>query len=337
MEIRRLSRSEWESALPDTGLEFFHLPQALDVIDVRSPGDLVLLGGYEGQELVAMLPLVVREFAMGVSLISSPPPGLHVPYAGPLLMTESPKRRRQDTLNQAFVSNVLDTVGLDSRTFCFIACSPDYHDPRPFEWNGLAVSTSFTYRLEVDTTPDELITSFSRGRRREVNQLTDLDLQVGHEGLDAAETIYRESRARLEEEDAAIDFDWSFVREFVSALEARSRVYVARSDGGTFHGGIIVLYSNDTGYFWLGGTRASVDGLSVNSLLHWQIMRDIAEDPGLASVSTYDLVGAGIPRLASYKATFNPSLRPYYVVKSAGVKQAIAEKAYELMHRIPGG
>jgi len=104
---------------------------------------------------------------------------------------------------------------------------------------------------------------------------------------------------------------------------------------------MIVLYADDTACNWKGGAKPSPldTSVSVNNLLHWEIIEDIVTDPALHSITTYDFYTANNERLSRYKSSFNGSLVPYYTVESNGVPMAIAKKAYrEAMSRnVPYG
>lgn len=330
METKSLSLSEWSSMLPDRGFEAFHTPEALTVIERHSAFDLQLVGGFKGDQAVALQPLFVRNGPLGTKMVSSPPPGHHVPHLGPILMHSSPKQSKFERVNREFTSALLDHVDSDGRTLWFVLCRPDYDDPRPYRWEGLSVDTSFTYHLDLeDRTTEDVLMSFSRSRRREIRDGDDLDVEISCEGTESARVIYRSTRERFEEQNEPFSISWEYVHDLLTALDDRSRVYVARDSRGTFLGGIITFISNDSISFSLGGTRTTRDGPSVNTLIHWRIIRDILIDPELESVTTYDLVGAGERRLSRYKAKFNPDHRPYYVIKSNGLKMWLAERAYD--------
>jgi hypothetical protein len=337
MRIERLSLEEWASALPSSGFEPFHAPAALSVLAEHAPGELALVGGYRGEQLVAMAPLFVQR-GPGVRMVSSPPPGMAVPNLGPLVMATSPKRRKQENVNGRFAEGVLDTFGVDSsRTLFRTVCHPAYGDPRPYRWNGLSVSPAFTYRLDVgNRSPDALLDSFSRSLRREIRAGADAAIEIECEGIDGGETVFRETAARYAETDQRFGVEWPYVRGLIATLDERCRVYVARTPAGEYLGGIIALYSNDAAYYWLGGTRATHEGTSVNSLLHWRIIRDVATDPPVESVGEYDLVGANTERLCAYKSKFGAELAPYYVVESGGMAMDAAKAAYDWVGRLGG-
>ena len=336
MEITDVSLQEWDSALPKTGFEVFHTPAALSVLDRHTEGAMRLFVGYKGDNPVAMFPVFIVERAVGQAVLS-PPPGMGVPQLGPLVMPASPKRRKRERLNREFVEAVLDRCGVDGRASLLrVICSPSYSDPRPFAWTGMDVGTEFTYTLDTsEQTPEELLRAASKSLRREVGDGRDSDVRVTVEGAEAAETVYEQTSERYHEQGEEYPLERAYVSDLTTALaeEDRCRVYVARDPEGEFLSGITVLYSNDAAYFWQGGTRASYDGVSINSLLHWRIIEDLASDPPRPSTTEYDLLGANTERLCQYKSKFGGQLVPYHVVESGGTPMNIAKKAYQLVGR----
>lgn len=336
MQLERLSLSEWESALPETGFEPFHAPEALAVLEEHADGDLRLLGAYKGDRPVGLLPVFERSRTVGRTL-ASPPPGMGVSRLGPLLMPASPKRSKREKLNREFAELVVEATDADARSTLFrVIANTEYSDPRPYVWDGFDVETLWTYRLDVEgCSPEALLTDASKSLRREVRDARDLEVTVGREGLDGARAVYEETRRRYAEQGRRLPVSWSYVRDLVEALleTDRARVYVARDGEGRFLTGITTLYSNDAGYFWQGGTRSVHEGVAVNSLVHWEIVEDVAEDPPRESVTTYDLLGANTERLCRYKSKFGSELTPYYRIETGGVRMAAAKKAYELVAR----
>ena len=331
MNIEHLSIDEWADALPSDGFDVFHTPEALRVLDVHTSADLTLLGGFKGQQAVALFPAFVRDCGVG-RMITSPPPSKNIPHMGPLLMPNSPKRRKQEKLNRTFTEGVLDELDATASQTLFRTITTPEFDPRPFEWAEFSVEPSFTYRLDLDGADlDDVRGSFSSSLRRDIRDAEETDATVSVEGVTAARAVFDRMVERYEDNDDTLGVTWPFVRDLVNALDDRCRVYTVRSGDGEFLSGIITLYSDDAAYFWQGGARADYQGTSVNSLLHWEIIADIVEDPELESVHQYDLVGANTERLCKYKAKFGAQLRPYYLVESSGPSMEIAKRAYQLV------
>ncbi|WP_115863538.1 lipid II:glycine glycyltransferase FemX [Halorussus litoreus] len=361
MRVEQLELSEWESALPNDGIEVFHLPEALKVLDRHSDAEMKLFGGFKGQQPIALLPVFVQRKAVG-SAVTSPPPGMGVPRLGPILMPTSPKRRKQEKVNNEFTESVLEQVGtdldlderladagvessvaesvlgrldVDSRLTLFrMECNAAYGDPRPYAWGNLRVEPNFTYFLNLeDRSANDVRKSFSKSLRREIRDAEDLDVSIETEGLSGARDVFEATEERYAEQDEPFPLTWSYVRDLFEALaeQDRARSYVARDADGEYLSGITALYSNDCAYFWQGGAKAIYEGTAVNSLIHWRLMKDIIEDPPVESVTQYDLMGANTERLCRYKAKFGADLVPYYVVESPGAAMNVAKRAYQLV------
>lgn len=336
MEITEVSTEEWNRALPETGFELFHTGTALEVLDRHTDGQLHRFVGYKGDNPVAMFPVFVVERAVGQAVLS-PPPGMGVPQLGPLVMPASPKRRKRERLNREFVETVLERCDVSATgSLCRVICAPDYTDPRPFAWSGLDVETEFTYTLDTaEDTPEELLQAASKSLRREVRDGRETDVTVSVEGREAAERVHEQTSDRYAEQDREYALERGYVTDLTAALlaENRCRVYVARDGDGEFLSGVTVLYSNESAYFWQGGTRVTHDGVSINSLLHWRIVEDLVADPPRPETTRYDLLGANTERLCRYKAKFGGRLVPYHVVESGGATMDIAKKAYQFVGR----
>jgi len=332
MRLEQVDLRTWERALPETGFDVFHTPEALDVLDRHTAGELRLYAAYKGQAVVGLFPVFVRERGPG-RMVFSPAPASGADRLGPLVTTDSPKRRKREEANGTLVERVLDAVDARSpRTLVWIQCAPSYVDPRPFKWADLDVDARFTYVLDLaGATPDDVLSGFNRDLRKDVREGLDLDVTVAVEGVESAMRIFDDVDARYDEYGERIPLSRPLYADLVEALGDRCRVYVVRDDDGDYLGGATILYSNDAAMFWQGGVAATHEGTSVNGVLHWAVITDVIEDPALESVSGYDLVGANDPRLANYKAKFGGELVPQYSVESGGVGMAVAKRAYRTL------
>lgn len=335
MDIRHLSLDEWGDALPSDGFEVFHTPEALSVLDTHTAGDLRLYAGLKGEQPVGLFPAFIQERTLGTAVLS-PPPGFGIPRLGPLTMPNSPKRRKQEQVNSTFTEQVLDDLSVgETLTLFRTACPTSYPDPRPFVWSELDLDTRFTYHLDVDGSPDDMLKATSKSLRREIRDGRDLDVAIDVSETGGLKEIFEQTRNRYQDQARGLSLTWDYVRDLAHELSAvdRCRTYVVRDPSGEALTGIVVLYSNDAAYYWLGGTRTTYEGTSLNSLLHWQIVEDIAADNPRETVSTYDLMGANTQRLCRYKSKFGADLVPYYQLESSGPSMRAAKAAYQLVSR----
>ncbi len=330
MRLERLQLSDWDELLPDSKFGVFHTAAGLRVLDEHTPGELHLYGGFKGQEPVGLAPVFIRE-TLNFRMVLSPPPGYGVRELGPLLYPISPKRNKQETLNRKFTEQLIDTLDADSmRTLFRMSTTPYHRDVRPFQWAGFNVYPTYTYQLDTDSAAsEELLGSFTKSLRRDIRTGTDSDVTVrpGESAWDVR-NIYDSIESRYDDQRKSFVPSWRYVRDMIDALGDRARVYVAESADGAFISGMLILYSNDTAYFWKGGTGRSNHGFSVNSLLHWRVIEDILEDRIKYDIQQYDLHTANNERIVQYKSKFNAELVPHYRIESANMAMTAAKKAY---------
>ncbi len=330
MRFEQLALSEWDEVLPESGFGVFHTAAALGVLDEYVPGELRLLGAFKGQEPVGLFAAFIRE-KLNVRLVLSPPPGYGVRELGPLLYPVSPKRNKQERLNREFSEEIIDAVGADRMNTLFrMSTVPSYQDARPFQWAGFNVNPSYTYQLELNGTgPDELLQSFTKSLRRDIRngEKSDVVIRTGETEMDLRR-IYESIQSRYDDQEKNFLPSWEYVREMVNALGDRARVYVAESDTGEFLSGLVVLYSNDTAYFWKGGTGRSDHRFSINSLLHWRAITDIQNDHVEYPITQYDFHTANNERIVQYKSKFNSKLVPHYRIESKGFAMTAVKEAY---------
>jgi len=329
MDTKRLQLSEWAEALPDRGIEPFHTAPAINVISRHVPGKLHLIGGFKGDEPVGLFPIHERR-KLGGRLLTSPPLSLGIGRLGPIIMSSSPKQRKQERTNRRFIRAALEELdAANPRTLVRLACAPEYTDPRPFQWEGFSVEPAFTYRLSLaETDPDTVLKTFNKDMRREIRKEDEVDFSIERGGIGDARQIYDSLKARYREQDQRYPLSWGFVRDLLKNLDDQVRVYVARADGKCV-AGMIILYSTETAYFWKGGTKTDYS-ISPNSILHWYAIRDILEDPALSEVTAYDLYTANNERLAEYKSKLGGSPQPYFVIESGGPAMAAAKGIYRM-------
>ena len=333
MQIKEVGFSEWGRALPASGFDAFHSAEALRVLDDHGSGDLRLFGGFKGEQPIGLVPIFVFE-KLGGRLVTSPPLGFGIGRLGPVVMPTSPKRRKQESMNNEFARKIIEATDADSASTIFrMVCDVRYGDPRPFEWAGFDITPAFTYRLDLESSTIEgVLESFSRDRRVEIRDRDDTNVEIRTGDLQDAKTIHEAMEERYREQDMSVPVTWDFVRDLLAMIGDQARVYVAETTEGEFLSGMIVLYSADTAYNWKGGTKSTeqVTSVSPNSLLHWQIIEDIFTDPSLDQIHVYDMYTANNERLSRYKSSFGGDLVPYYVVETAGVRKKIAEEVYRM-------
>lgn len=317
VEIERITASDnetWNRLVeqsPHTCL--FHRHEALSVQADHARGAVHPLVGYVGQEPVGVFPLF--ELARGpVRMAFSPPPELRIAYLGPaLLNVDGLKQRKRERRQRQFIDGCFEWADAEfGPTYGHLRIHSCYEDFRPFLWNDCDVTLSYTYLVDLTPGREDLLLSFSRDARSNIQDGEDATHTIEEGGRDAVYDIIEQVTDRYESQDIDYHVTPRFVTELAARLPDGSvRPYVLRDDG-EFIGGLIALDDGDTVYRWQGGVRTDVDtDLPVNDLLDWHVMSEAIE----RDRTTYDLVGADNQRINRYKAKFNPDLAPFYSVE----------------------
>ncbi|RDI69711.1 lipid II:glycine glycyltransferase FemX [Halopelagius longus] len=317
IEIEEIGRDEygtWDSYVeqsPNSNL--FHQSKALELQSEFSGAELHALVGYKGQEPVGLFPLFEMEKGP-FTAVFSPPPKLWIPRQGPALLNmQKLKRRKQERRLKRFIDGCVEWLDENvDHDYAEIRTAGDYHDARPFKWNGSEVTPEYTYVVDLTVGEDDLLGQFSSDARSNIRN-TDEDSYTVEEGtVEDVDRILEQVRDRYEAQGKAFNMVRGFGRSLYEALpEGQIRPYVCRSDGEYLTGILAFEYDGRT-HRWQGGVKPDFDvDIPTNDLLDWHIMSD-AMDRGL---DQYDLVGAGNPRLNEYKSKFGPELELFYDIE----------------------
>lgn len=305
MRTEFVDLDEWERRCGDGGAGAFHRPGVLRALDAHHRGDLRLVGGFEDDDLVAVLPVFVRARPAGLTILSPPTPR-NVPRLGPFVRARGRDGATRATTVREFVDGAVDLTNADAPLARVrIVCPLDYDDPRPFVRRGFEVRPAFSYLLDLNAVdpdmPPESVDA--RGERR--GGIPELD--VRREGVDGVRAVYRAATDGGSPETRPVPP--AFVRDLVEALGDRCRSYVARSPDGDFVAGIVVVVGETAHCVRCSPT--AVDDARAASAVHRHAIRDLARTEG--SVERYDF---GRASADDPGATFGAALVPYYTVES---------------------
>jgi len=105
----------------------------------------------------------------------------------------------------------------------------------------------------------------------------------------------------------------------------RVKFLFAKYEGRLIAGAIFPIYRDDV-YYWNGGAYREYYRVAPNNLIHWHLI-EWALNNGLKK---YDMVGADIPSIAKFKASFSgEKVRHIYAYKFKSPLAKIGRKVYE--------
>ncbi|MGQ4556066.1 GNAT family N-acetyltransferase [Halobellus sp. GM3] len=316
--------AEWNALLDrTTDATPFHRHGALEVFASHTGTTLHPLVGFKGQEPVGLLPLF--ELRKGpVAAAFSPPPGRKISYLGPVfLWNTNAKQRKREKTHSRFVESVVayadEVIG---PRYVNVRTPPAYDDPRPFLWDGFDPTPRYTYHVDLNREPEEILADASSDLRSNVRNTDDGDFEISRGGRDGMRRVVQNAQKRHAEQDVAYGVTPSFVGDLDRALGEGIESHVCTVDG-EFVGGMIALVDDEAVYRW----QSVVDfesSVPAQDLLDWHAIRRGIE----RGCDRYDLVGANDQRLCGYKAKFAPEVATYYELERSGLGMNLVAEAY---------
>lgn len=312
-ELEHGAFDEWNGWVERSGdATPFHRGGALEAQADSTGADLHALVGYKGQEPVGLFPIFEQErgpLTVGVS----PPTSLGVPRLGPVsLNMNGLKQRKAERRRWRFIEGCLDWIDEHcAARYVHVATVGPYRDLRPFKWSGADVTPEYTYVVDLEPEPEDLLMEFSSDARQNVRGTDDDAYEIEVGDADDVASIADQVRARYDAQGETLRMPRVFPQDLYDRLpDGAVRPYVCHVDG-EYAGGILTVEDETRIYRWLGGAKPDLD-LPVNDLLDWHVMTD-ARKRGRRE---YDLVGAGERRISRYKAKFGPSLETFHFVEA---------------------
>ncbi|MDG5776844.1 GNAT family N-acetyltransferase [Haloarculaceae archaeon H-GB2-1] len=303
----------------------FHQLAALDVLADHTDTTVHTLVGFKGQEPVGIFPVFEKQLGP-FSAAFSPPPDLWVFYLGPALLNVSKlKQRKAEKRHRRFVAGALRWIdqAIDPQ-YSLFKLHPNYEDPRPYEWEDFEVTPRYSYEIDVSLDTDELLKSFSRSARKniEAGQESDLVVGEGHQGN--IWDIIEQVSDRYEEQDKSFTVEPEFVSDLHDALpDGQIRPYVVTEDG-EYRSGMITVEFGDRIDRWQGGVKPYDMDVPVNDMLDWHIMQEAQE----RERTVYDLNGANVENLCEYKAKFGPDVVIHHSLQRATTSADLLSQLY---------
>lgn len=327
--VERLSNSErdsWNEYVHESAdATPFHRFETLETMGKRTGTEMIPFVGYKGQEPTGLFPVFVKEIA-GIAVIYSPPPNINVNYLGPaLLNVETLRQRKRSTRNRRFVDATLEYLEDEiSPHFVSLMTSPGYEDVRPFSWGEFSLHPHHTFEVDLRPEPDEMLQSFSRDARSNIQSNEDEAVEIREGGVDDLQRTLAQVEEVFRDQGLSYPGQQSFVVDLFRRLDdGTCRTYVCTIDG-EFAGGAVTVETDKTLYRWHAATDLS-HSQPVYEWLDWHIMTAARE----RGIERFDMMGADKQSISEYKAKFNPRLRNHYALKRGSLAVTAASKWYQ--------
>lgn len=185
-----------------------------------------------------------------------------------------------------------------------IGFPPEVKDVQPFLQSGFSIHPSYTYRLNLSPSEDELLAHFSPERRKNIRDAKSaayrIEFDTNPQELIALVNVTAE-RADLHYDLATlgrlIDSDFTYT---VAIWQAEQLISTA-----------VIGYDLQCAYYLVGGTVKNANTIGAGALVLWEAITKAKE----LKIPQFDFCGSSIPRIEKFFRGFGGELVPNFRVR----------------------
>jgi hypothetical protein len=296
----------------------FHRWEFLGIMARHTGYRLLPYGIYKDRELACVFPLFFKA-RNGLRMINSPPPGLSVPYLGPV-MAPLYDRMRQDE-KETFMGDMLGAVEAElaklSPHYISIQTVPLFDDIRPFLWRGYDAEVNYDYVTDLDRPLEAIQASLDKDVKNIIKNFgeTTIEAMQSHDA-NAFFTLLSERIGKKKQ--AFYKHNTEFYEDVLKAFPDNLKLHFYYHNGELVSAKIAYMYK-DKYIAWKGFATGKF-----NEYMTWYTMK-WAQSKGYRVFENPD---AETRRLVQYKSKFNPSLEISYTLSRRSILGKVSEWTY---------
>lgn len=305
---------EWNNIAKESPYgTIFHTLEWMEVLERVHCVQKLSLGIYKKDELIGIFPAFSRRKGF-IELITSPLREAATPYGGPII--------KENLLKEAILA--FDEFTKDA-SYVDITFSPklSLNDEILSNYN---YDERFTYILNLNQAKDDIWKNLNKKCRNAVRKAEKSNVRI-IEGDKKAylEEYYKMVEDTYKKSNTKPPISIKYYKTVFEVLYPDNlKVLFAEYDGKLIAGAIFP-YFYDRIYYWDGASYPEYNNVAPNNLIQWHLIGWAVEN----EFKIYDMIGANIPSIAKFKASFGGDLvRYFYIYKFNSVLAKYGRKSY---------
>jgi hypothetical protein len=232
------------------------------------------------------------------------------PYGGFVISSlPTSSIHKQETYSRHIIESLTDCIKKEHYISIVVWNSPEFHDIRPFIARGWRSHLQYTYDFDLGVNIESHIDT----RLKKTMRRAEKEQFIFEPSSDISKFYSQlcETYARKNLKPAASK---RFITDVCLFLRDQNcgEMVVAKTPGDEIACAEIVVWDTKKAYRWAAASDARFLDSGAPSLLLFTILKRMQE----RSVPKINLMGANTPQLSRFISRFNPTLVPYYQIKS---------------------
>lgn len=284
-------------------------------LDATAPGRWDEVRIEEGGKTVARLPFTVRE-KFGVRVLGQPALTQTLgPWIEPL-PDERPDRRlaREKDLFSKLIQK-LPKHDVFRQNF-----SPEITNWLPFHWKGFSQTTKYTYALDLDTSPDELLRNMSKNTRKRVRKA---ERELAIEKSRELGPLLRLSKMTFRRQGLLRPYSDEYLERIDIAVKSHGfrslRVAYGRTTGQE-HAAAYAIGCQKRVYMLVSGADPALRASGAGYGTKWATIRDASDASRI-----FDFEGSMLEGVELFNRSFGATQIPYFNITNSNIIGRSAE------------
>jgi lipid II:glycine glycyltransferase (peptidoglycan interpeptide bridge formation enzyme) len=291
---------EWNEIVKESSYgTIFHTLEWMGILEKTYKVKKLPIGIYEKDELIGIFPAFLQRKGI-LKLITSPLREAATPYGGPLI-----KETLLKEVTLAF-DRFTKNVGYADVTF-----SPKLN------LNSEILRSSnyeerFTYILNLDRNVDDIWKNLNKKCRNMIRKAEKSNVKIIEgDKKECLEEYYKTVEDTYKKSNMKPPISMKYYQMVFDVLYQKKQLKVlfAEYDGKVVAGAIFPYFDNRI-YYWDGASYQEYNKVAPNNLIQWHLIEWAVEN----GFKVYDMIGANIPSIAKFKASFGGDMVKYFYV-----------------------
>lgn len=311
-EVREIEKDEyhiWDRFVNDSPQgTIYHLSDWIIKCSSLLDNNFLLLGFFEDNELRGGCSLYINsKLKLYKSATSNAP---LTPYSGFLLPNhEKTKVRERESEDRSIISSLSSEISKSRFEYIDIINSPKFQDIRPLTWDGWTSQVYYTYILPL---VGDISQSISKKVRNTVRKAEKNNIHIRKcYDPDLYWKLYTNT---YEKQNLNPPVSKAFLIGMLDMIMEKNLgdMWVAETESGEPASAEIVTWDTKIAHRWSAVSDVALKNTGATSLLLFEIFHDLQK----RGFNEINLMAANTPQLTMFISSFNPTVVPYYGVKS---------------------
>lgn len=313
------NKSEWnEFVSASEHGTLFHTWEWISILEDIYKVKKLPIGIFEEDNLIGIFPTFIQKKAF-LKLAMSPLHTAATPYGGPLLLKSLPRD---------IFEKFEDFVEKYDVGYIELFTSPGFYIKKVLERENYTCSDKKTLIIDLNKTKDELWRGLDKKCRNAIRKARKNNVEIiNANDKKTLDDFYQMTKETYEKWGMKPPIAKEYFCRVWDVFKPKQQLMVlfAMYEGQLIAGAIFPFYKSEV-YYWSGASYTEYNKVAPNNLIQWSLIEWAIDN----KFEKYDMLGADIPSIAKFKASFGgEKVRHIYAYKFKSPLAKIGRKVYE--------